>query len=388
MWRKIFYGGKIGLGVVFFIMICQSVSADVVNIYPSEDSWIASGEQSTTPHGSDTYLWVANPPHYTAYGLIKFDVSSIPEGSMIQSVCLRVFCYHNKYETVDYLNIYQVTSAWDESKVTWRDSPEFDPIPLAMVEVKDSLQGKWVDWRSEKLTDVVKKWLEDRQSNQGLLICALTESYNTYGFVSKEATSSKPVLEVEFTPPRADIFINVETPDGEKVTPEVSILYKFDGYWQEIERKNPESYSYVFKDQIAGKYNVDVYAYDMFLGETGPFNLRGKDIHKSIVTCFKRVLKVSVYHADGKTPVQGALVEIYSWNGERKSYTYREGKYTDSLGEVSFNLWPTQLASKGEHYLLRVIYKNEVIGELSQLLVDREKDATLRIRTTLSSSDY
>jgi len=52
MWRKMFYGGKIGLGMVFFIMICQSVSADVVNIYPSEDSWIASGEQSTTPHGS------------------------------------------------------------------------------------------------------------------------------------------------------------------------------------------------------------------------------------------------------------------------------------------------------------------------------------------------
>ena len=206
MWRKMFYGGKIGLGMVFFIMICQSVSADVVNIYPSEDSWIASGEQSTTPHGSDTYLWVANPPHYTAYGLVKFDVSSIPEGSTIQSVCLRIFCYHNKYETVDYLNIYQVTSAWDESKVTWRDSPEFDPIPLAMVEVKDSLQDKWVDWRGEKLTDVVKKWLEDRQSNQGLLICALTESYNTYGFVSKEATSSKPVLGIEFTPPRADIL--------------------------------------------------------------------------------------------------------------------------------------------------------------------------------------
>jgi len=121
------------------------------------------------------------------------------------------------------------------------------------------------------------------------------------------------------------------------------------------------------------------------LGETGPFSLKREDVYKTIITPYKCPLKVRVYYSDGKTPLQGALVKLYSWNGYRRDYTYRRGKYTNIQGKVSFNCWPTQLADKGEHYLIQVVYKDSVIDQIPRVVVDKDKGANISVTTTLPS---
>jgi len=79
------------LGIIF-ILAAQISYAEVVSIHPTQDTWIAGGEGKDTPHGADTYLWIANPGHYTAWGLVKFDdLSSIPKKSLIHSATLKIF---------------------------------------------------------------------------------------------------------------------------------------------------------------------------------------------------------------------------------------------------------------------------------------------------------
>ena len=83
-----------------FLCVCSNINilnAEVTYIYPSDDTWIASGSEANNPNGGDTELWVANasatPSNYIAYGLFKFtDFSSIPPGSTINSATIKIYC--------------------------------------------------------------------------------------------------------------------------------------------------------------------------------------------------------------------------------------------------------------------------------------------------------
>jgi PKD repeat protein len=80
-------------------------------------------------------------------GLIKFDISSIPTGSIIQSATLHIFYFD--WVTSDpvgrILKIYRITSNWNESTVTWSNQPFYASQSTSSSTIP-SQKSTWMAW--------------------------------------------------------------------------------------------------------------------------------------------------------------------------------------------------------------------------------------------------
>lgn len=136
-----------------------------------------------------------------------------------------------------------------------------------------------------------------------------------------------------------------------------SILYRSN--YVEVQRKDadlgtaPSGTTYSFDNVLYGPdYVVDVYCWDMWVGETGPFALASPSVSRTIVANSKRPLTVRVFYSDGATSFPSATVKLYSWDGHRSEEHVRAVATTGSDGRVIFAAWPT--TKPGERYILRV----------------------------------
>jgi hypothetical protein len=137
--------------------------------------------------------------------LIKFDLSSIPPSTPIQSATLNL--YYNDYGDTNPagrpLTVYKITSGWDESLVNYYNKPSINTTVSATENVPGST-GIWMIWN---LTNDVQKSVDNPAICFGWQIMDETQwgeywAPATY-FVSKEYTPPQPpfipYLEVNLT---------------------------------------------------------------------------------------------------------------------------------------------------------------------------------------------
>ena len=132
---------------------------------------------------------VAIATHTDILAYVKFNISSIPSGSIIDSAELRLTCM----QIIDNgpVAIGRVSSSWNECDVDWNHQPAVEP-PV----VTSTPPGTYQWWKIN-VTSIVEEGFEDNASNMGFRLEKLSDGL--VQFYSSES-STKPQLVVSYTP--------------------------------------------------------------------------------------------------------------------------------------------------------------------------------------------
>jgi hypothetical protein len=115
-----------------------------VDTYPTVDSWVELTNPNTN-HGSDQTLhvrvnWDSTNGIVTNLRrtYLKFDLSSLPSGTVIDSAILHIFRSGDE----DVPSVYSTTDNWTESGITWNNQPgSVDFVGNGVLEV-----SSWIHW--------------------------------------------------------------------------------------------------------------------------------------------------------------------------------------------------------------------------------------------------
>lgn len=150
--------------------------------------------------GGAAQLHIDPDPNATARTYLRFDLSPIPSTATIQSATLTLCPTQTNAVAVG--RIYKatrVTSAWDESAITWNDQPSVagDETASALVLAGLSCVGYAVG-------DDVKMWIEEGVANHGWQVGDTSENASgsgmTYGSRENSDSAVRPILTVTWVP--------------------------------------------------------------------------------------------------------------------------------------------------------------------------------------------
>ncbi|MFA5101749.1 MAG: DUF2341 domain-containing protein, partial [Candidatus Thermoplasmatota archaeon] len=183
-----------------------TITAFNTTFYPTDDSYIAQNHPSDIL-GSLDYIRTRGLNGWIFTVLVKFDLSSIPEGINVKSATLKLFYYQyiDGNPSGHLLNLYRITSTWDESNATWNTQPSYSSQVTSSAIVPASTEV-WMEWN---VTDDVQSFIDGQYINYGWeLIDTVTSSNSCTYFHPKEHGSYIPILEIKYTvvnlPPTAD----------------------------------------------------------------------------------------------------------------------------------------------------------------------------------------
>ncbi|MFC2058153.1 DNRLRE domain-containing protein [Chloroflexota bacterium] len=193
-------------------MLVATADTFVMSGYPDEnwDGYDMDFDPPVIP-----VLWVG---YFTGVGnnrvLLKFDLSSIPQGSTITSAELGALlvAYWKEPEeptgpTIQ-ITSHRLTSDWGESTVTWNTAPALaESYGSASVGMGE--EGADYYW---DVTSLVQSWVDGTYANYGLMLKGPdTGSIDMKAFVSREQVGFEPALFVQYQPPPAAEFTATPT---------------------------------------------------------------------------------------------------------------------------------------------------------------------------------
>jgi hypothetical protein len=175
---------------------------------------------------SDTYITLFAPSsNYSAQanlvvkndgayeGLLRFDLSSIPPGSVINQATLRLYAYYrDKNATMD-VQVYPLLHDWADAEANWSRATvdiawgvagandinaDRAAAPVATQSV--SAVSAWYNF---DITDLVQEWCADPLSNYGVVLRGYGQLSLVYHFASANhsTVSLRPQLVVDYTAP-------------------------------------------------------------------------------------------------------------------------------------------------------------------------------------------
>ena len=128
------------IGLVLALMVFTSLSSvygDVVNIFASDDTYIHNSRPDTNFNGDGENIQLVTNNYLSQYySLIKFDLSSVPDGAVIESVSLNL-CALSTSDA--YLYIYRASDDdWSEDTVTFGSySDSLQPADLTLLSAEN-----------------------------------------------------------------------------------------------------------------------------------------------------------------------------------------------------------------------------------------------------------
>ncbi len=174
------------------LMLSNPAAALSVSLMPNADTYVEFGDADNLAanHGSEALLELGRFSIFSDFAiLIRFDLSSIPSGSTINSAILRLVQGPNPYGTSDQFEISTISQDWAENMVNGFTAPGTG-APTTMV---TSSSNPVID-----VTAFVANWVTDGADNFGLQI--QNQGFNNSGnFASREALSNQPLLDITYT---------------------------------------------------------------------------------------------------------------------------------------------------------------------------------------------
>jgi len=148
-------------------------------------------------HGDNSTINVRGD--YNLYGIIKFNLSSIPENATIESANITLYLNDTK-TTSQNIEFYRVLQDWNEDNVTynnWYSTSNYSSIPNITGEIRSDSLEQYYNWPA---FNDVEYFNNHRDENYGWLI-KVTASKKLAELDSKEAVnaSRRPVLYVTYS---------------------------------------------------------------------------------------------------------------------------------------------------------------------------------------------
>jgi hypothetical protein len=175
-------------------------------IQPTSSDTYIQEHTPTTPHGTETGLWLNGySATYRTRILLKYDLSTIPINAVITSAVIGLYCSAYTQSGAITVDAYRVIRAWTES-ATWNvygggswgtagcDNTTSDRSSVSM----GSASFDGVGWKSLSLG--LAEFQSLRTSNNGVILIgynAVADGDNSY--YSREYSSNTPKLTVQFS---------------------------------------------------------------------------------------------------------------------------------------------------------------------------------------------
>jgi PKD repeat protein len=207
--------------------------------------------------------WTVSGNPFLQRSLIKFDLTSIPQGSEIVSARLSLFCnttsgHHQLHAGLNSSYLLRITSEWDQYSVVWDNQPDVT-IDNAVILPQSSYQTQ--DYSDIDVTSHIIYFYNHPQLNYGFLLKLVEEDlYSALVFASSNHLDAlkRPLLEIDYIPcQKPDTSFSYSISENSNkvsfaLTSNNSTTYWWDfgnGYYSDI----PEP---VFTYQQTGNYNV------------------------------------------------------------------------------------------------------------------------------------
>lgn len=151
--------------------------------------------------------WTNGSAPVLARSIFQFDLSSIPQGAIIDKACLTLYNNpsstnnggsHSSRSGSNKSLLKLVTSSWSESTVTWNNQPT-TTNKGAVILAKSSSENE--DYLCIGVTDMVQNMVDKPAENYGFLLQVADESYyRCMVFASSDCsdTTKHPKLEIEY----------------------------------------------------------------------------------------------------------------------------------------------------------------------------------------------
>lgn len=186
----------------FFLNAAPTKAQDVSSVYlsASADAYMYS-ENIYGNYGTNQMISVVHntSPYTWGESVIKFDLSSIPAGSTVDSADMRLYmtACDNTQGTI---TVKRMISNWTESTVNWAVHQDMHPTSAGSYQMVNPLcsPNNWYDFY---ITDIAKAWINDRATNYGVILTVPDSGIFSRGFNSKDSTGIKPQLVVNYYPP-------------------------------------------------------------------------------------------------------------------------------------------------------------------------------------------
>jgi hypothetical protein len=189
-----------------------------ITLTPEYTPDVTVSKASPTTNFKNEQLYITNQvvgPAHVRRVLMRFDFSSIPVGSKVDSVVLRLNRYYHPIIGGAYgneLNIYKNTSPWNGSDVTWNTLPTRKDSAIYVTKV-DRI-------KSEEFTRMCGYFIDNPDSNFGFQLCLPNEddstvnglNRNCFFYSSSNPINLRPVLDVYLSDSIAS-FISPNTND-------------------------------------------------------------------------------------------------------------------------------------------------------------------------------
>ena len=126
---------------------------------------------------------------------IKFDITSIPEGSLIQSATLTLDnCTQGGSPGNKLIAIENVSATWSHDTITWNNKPA--STASSTYDMLDS--GGAGSYDIPLSVSMVQAWFDDENSNHGVVLKKGDALLQTISFNSSNAATNQPVLTVQY----------------------------------------------------------------------------------------------------------------------------------------------------------------------------------------------
>ena len=140
-----------------------------------------------------------------AYTYLRFSLSSIPEGSTINSVELRLYSYWQGDQSNKNTWLGSVGQSWSESSIAWNNRPN-PASGLSAYKTFASSINVWHSWASASFPDLkskVQAWVDGSTDNYGFMLTREQGTSGDIGYRSSEysTSSQRPKLIIDYTPP-------------------------------------------------------------------------------------------------------------------------------------------------------------------------------------------
>lgn len=189
-----------------------------------EDAYLASFGSSINygnhPEFSSTG-WTCQGNTCIGRGLLRFDLSAIPQNAIVQNAWINLFACTNPingngqamYGT-NAAFLYRVTSPWSESLVTFSNQPSFSALSAVFLPMSNS---PFQNYYSVDVSNIVSDMIANPSSNFGFLLKLASEQpFASMIFASSDNSDSLlwPEIVVEYTMPvNADTCIVLTSSD-------------------------------------------------------------------------------------------------------------------------------------------------------------------------------
>ncbi len=158
---------------------------------PTDDATITQNSPYSNSGASESIV-LRSMSSWEWDGLLKFNLSAVPSNATILYASLQAYYYKNwdGNPSGHQVNVYRLTSDWEEETVTWNTRPSFVTEPSSAAIMPPTI-NEWVFWN---LTGDVRMFVNNSALNYGWRLMDMSGDNTCSYFQSKEYRSYHPLL--------------------------------------------------------------------------------------------------------------------------------------------------------------------------------------------------